>query len=80
MEIIIKGFGWLGICIVIAVFIYVNHKQYMAGHDNYIFEHKTEDEKRIREAQIRILEQQAGIKYVPKPKETNSDIQHGSAY
>ena len=59
--------GWLGFFLVIAVFIYVNHKQYMAGHDNYIFEHKTEDEKRIREAQICILEQQVGIKHVPKP-------------
>lgn len=80
MEVISNGLGWLGFFLVIAVFIYVNHKQYMAGHDNYIFEHKTEDEKRIREAQIRILEQQAGITYVPKPKETYSDIQHGSAY
>ena len=80
MEVNINGLGWLGFCIVIAVFIYVNHKQYMAGHNSHIFEHKSEDEKRIREAHIRILEQQAGIKYVPKPKETNSDIQHGSAY
>lgn len=67
MEVNINGLGWLGFCIVIVVFIYVNHKQYMAGHDNYIFEHKTEDEKRIREAQICILEQQVGITHVPKP-------------
>ena len=80
MEVNINGLGWLGFCLVIAAFIYVNHKQYMAGHNNYIFEHKTEDEKRIREAQIRILEQQAGIKHVSKPQETNSDIQHGSTH
>ena len=67
MEVNINGLGWLGFFIVIAVFIYVNHKQYMAGHNNFIFEHKTEDEKRIREAQICILEQQVGIRHVPKP-------------
>ena len=80
MVVKINGLDWLGFCIVIAVFLYVNHTQYMAGHDNYIFKHKTEDEKRIREAQIQILEQQVGIKHVSKPQETTSDIQHGSAH
>ena len=32
-----------------AVFWYCDHKQYMAGHDTWLFTHKTEAEKKIRD-------------------------------
>lgn len=77
MTINILGLGWIGFCIVIAVFIYVNHLQYMEGHDTYIFSHKTTEEKRILEAQTRIIENQAGIDH-DISKETNPQIFNGS--
>lgn len=42
-----------------AVYVYVEHLQYMAGHNTIFFAHKTEEEKRIREAQIKYQEAQA---------------------
>lgn len=43
--------------------IWIAHKQYIKGHDTLFFEHKSPEEKRIREAQIKILEHEAeGLK------------------
>lgn len=51
--------GYLAIAIVFSVLLWCDHKQYMAGHDAFFFEHKTDEEKRIRNAQIKILEKEA---------------------
>lgn len=51
--------GWFGFFFFMAVCVYCDHQQYLAGHDSYFFEHKTDEEKRIRNAQIAILEKEA---------------------
>jgi len=51
--------SYLAIGIVFAVCIWCDHQQYMAGHDAFFFHHKTDAEKRIRNAQIAILEKEA---------------------
>lgn len=43
---------WLAVCL----FIWVQHTQYMAGHETILFVHKTPEEVRIREAQVRKVE------------------------
>lgn len=52
------------ICVatVFVVVLGVDAYLYQQGHDTFFFEHKTEDEKRIREAKIRLLEKHAGIR------------------
>lgn len=42
-----------------AVYVYVEHLQYVAGHNTVFFAHKTEEEKRLREAQIKYQEAHA---------------------
>lgn len=44
---------------VVGVMIYVLHQQYMAGHDAFLFSHKTDEEIRIREAQVSYQENHA---------------------
>ena len=80
MSVFNFSLGAIGFFAFFCTLLWASHKQYLLGHDNFFFRHRTDEEKRIREAQIRILEQQAGIHHVPKPKETSSKIQHGSAY
>lgn len=56
MEYLAEALPWLAFWAVVALFVWVSHIQYMAGHDTGLFEHKTPEEKRIREAVIRQLE------------------------
>lgn len=46
---------WVAVCL----FIWVEHTQYLAGHETTIFQHKTDTEKRILEAQVRNIEIEA---------------------
>ncbi len=50
--------GFFGFWIFLSVFFYVEHRVYLAGHNTLFFHHKTDEEKRIREAQIKLLEAQ----------------------
>ena len=52
---------WVAFWLVVAVYIYIEHKMYMAGHSTLFFEHKTPEEKRLREAIIRKAEIEAGL-------------------
>lgn len=49
----------LEVFIFLIFLIWIAHKQYIKGHDALFFEHKSPEEKRIREAQIKILEHEA---------------------
>lgn len=49
----------------VALWIWVSHVQYMAGHESSLFEHKTSEEIRIREATIQILEAKAKKEKTP---------------
>jgi hypothetical protein len=44
--------GWL----VFALFLWTQHVQYLAGHETIFFVHKTPEEKRIREALVKKME------------------------
>lgn len=46
---------WLWLC----VMTIIAHKQYMAGHDTWLFGHKTDEEKRIRDAILAKMERSA---------------------
>lgn len=52
---------WFGFWIFIAVWVYVDHAMYLKGHDGWWFEHKTPEEKRLRDAVVRKAEIEAGI-------------------
>jgi hypothetical protein len=54
--------GFICVATILVIFVGVDAYLYQQGHDTFFFEHKTEDEKRIREAKIRLLEKQAGIR------------------
>lgn len=56
---IAENLAWLGFWIFAAVFLYVEHTQYMNGHETTIYTHKTPEEKRIREAIVKKLENEA---------------------
>lgn len=45
----LTGFG---IMIFLAIVFYIAHVQYMAGHDTWLFSHKTEQEKELQKAAI----------------------------
>ena len=45
----------------LALFFWIEHTQYMAGHETIIFVHKTPEEKRIQGAMIKKLEREAGL-------------------
>lgn len=59
MESIITGLAAVAFWVVVGLFVWLNHVQYMAGHDTAIFTHKTPEEIRIREAVIKKLEAEA---------------------
>lgn len=56
---------WVSFWAVVGLFLWINHKQYMAGHETEIFRHKTPEELRLREAAVRKAELEAGIKKDP---------------
>ena len=45
----LAGFGFW---IFLAVMVYIAHVQYMAGHDTWVFGHKTAEEKELQRAAI----------------------------
>lgn len=45
--------AWFGMWIFLSVFLYVSHVQFMAGYDNYFFDHKTPAEKELRDSAIK---------------------------
>ncbi len=51
-----KDVLWLGPSFLFGLLVWIAHLQYMAGHDTPFFSHKTPEEKRIQEAQIKLLE------------------------
>lgn len=61
MEAIGKALPWVAFWLVIGVLVWTQHLQYMAGHNTSLFSHKTPEEKRIREAVIKILENEARV-------------------
>lgn len=54
--------GYICVAAVFVAFLAIDAFLCHQGHNTFFFEHKTEDEKRIREAKIRLLEKQAGIR------------------
>jgi hypothetical protein len=61
MNITIHGLEWAAFWIFLAVFVWLNHVQYLAGHANYVFEHRTPHEIRLREAAVVRAEQAAKL-------------------
>lgn len=53
--------GFFGFWIFCAVYLYVDHIQYLKGHDTLFFSHKTPEEECIREAQIKYMEAEAKL-------------------
>lgn len=53
--------GFFGFWIFCAVYLYVDHIQYLKGHDTLFFSHKTPEEERIRGAQIKYMEAEAKL-------------------
>lgn len=51
-----KSLPWVIFWLVFAFALWIQHVQYMAGHETMFFVHKTPEEKRIREALIKQLE------------------------
>jgi hypothetical protein len=49
---------WIALAFVLGLFIWVNHIQYMAGHETSLFGHKTPEEIRLREATVQLLEKE----------------------
>lgn len=43
---------WFGFWIFMAVFIFCEVKMYLAGHDTFFFEHKTDAEKKLQQKEI----------------------------
>ena len=62
MKELAEAIPWLGFWAFMAVLVWVEHTQYMHGHDTLFFGHKTPEELRIREAVIRKLELEASKK------------------
>lgn len=58
MQISLALFGFWIFC---SVYLYVDHIKYLKGHDALFFSHKTPEEKRIREAQIKYMEAEAKL-------------------
>jgi hypothetical protein len=56
-----KAIPWVAFWLVVALYIWIEHKMYLAGHSTLLFEHKTPEEKRLREAAIRKAEIEAGV-------------------
>lgn len=54
---------YLVIALVFCTLIGADAYLYSKGHNTAFFAHKTPEEKRLREAQIHILEKQAGIEH-----------------
>lgn len=59
MEALAKAQPWVAFWVVIGLLVWVSYLQYMAGHDTFLFEHKTDEEKRLREAVLRKAEREA---------------------
>lgn len=57
-----EALPWVAFWGVVGLWLWISHKQYMAGHDTGLFGHKTDAEKRILEATVRLLEREAGIR------------------
>lgn len=58
MQISLALFGFWIFC---SVYLYVDHNMYLKGHNTLFFSHKTPEEKRIREAQIKYMEAEAKL-------------------
>ena len=54
--------SWLGFWLFLIAMVLADAYLYGQGHDSFFFKHKTPEELRIREAQIRKLEIEAGIR------------------
>lgn len=59
MKDLAKALPWVAFWFVFGLFISHEHDQYMAGHETTLYRHKTDEEKRIREAVIQKLEAEA---------------------
>lgn len=57
-----EALPWVAFWAVVGLWLWIGHKQYMAGHNAGIFTHKTDAEKRILEAKVRLLEREAGMR------------------
>lgn len=57
MKELAEALPWVAMWAVLGLFVWCSHVQYMAGHETGLFEHKTPEEIRIREATIKKLEQ-----------------------
>jgi len=59
MKELAEALPWIAFWAVVGLFVWVSHQQYMAGHDTGLFDHKTPEEIRIREATVQKLEAEA---------------------
>ena len=53
------NFSWAAFWLFAALFLWIEHVQYMAGNETNLYRHKTLEEVRIREATVELLEAQA---------------------
>lgn len=61
MKEIGQALPWVAFWLVVALFVYIEHKHYIAGHDTLLWEHKTEEEKRLQYAAVLKAEREAGM-------------------
>ena len=61
MKELAEALPWVAFWLVIGLFVWLDHKQFMAGYTAYIWEHTTPEEHRLREATIRAAELKANI-------------------
>lgn len=60
---------WFGVFLLLAVVYAVDGWLYSRGHNTLMHGHKTPHELRILEAQVRLLEREAGITHPEAPDE-----------
>ena len=71
MKEIGEALPWVAFWAVIGLCVWVSHLQFVAGYDNWLFEHKTPEEKRLREAAIRRAERAQSTPQPPAPPTEN---------
>jgi hypothetical protein len=65
MNDLYKALPWVAFWAAMALFVWISHKQFMAGYDNSVWVHRTPAELRLQEAAVRRAELQAGIEHQP---------------
>jgi hypothetical protein len=64
---------WISIIFAAVVALLVDAYFFNQGYDSFLFHHKTPEEKRIREAKIRILEQKVDARTFGLPNSLPKD-------